>query len=136
MLKRVPVAGELLIGEALYLLLGELLIAAVVLVSGSGDLLKLALGFLEGVILAAVMLIHMTASVEDSVAMYEDEALKHTRKSYIIRMLILLAAFCLIFFLRLGDIIAALLGLMSLKVAAYIQPFTHKILQKNTSKGR
>lgn len=136
LLKRVPMAGELLLGELAYLLAGELIIAVAAMLLDTNVDVKIALGFFEGVLLASVLLIHMASTLEDSVSMYEDEALKHTRKSYIIRILLLLAVFALIFFLKLGDIAAALFGLMALKVSAYIQPFTHKALQKNINEGR
>lgn len=134
--KRIPMATELLVGELIYLILGEILIITITLLCGREHVLQWVLGFFEGVVIAVGLMLHMAVSVEDSVSMYEDEALKHTKKNYIIRMIVLLAAFLIIGFFGIGDILAALLGLMALKVSAYIQPFTHKILNNNTSKGR
>lgn len=94
------------------------------------------LGFLEGVLAAVAIMIHMAISVEDSVSMQEDEALKHTRIKYIVRIVFVVVVFLLIVFLKLGDIGAALFGLMALKVSAYLQPFTHKIYQKFIREGR
>lgn len=121
---------DLMLGELIYLVIGEGAIIIVGLASGI-SVWQYGLGFLEGVIIAAAIMIHMAVSVEDSVTMYEEEALKYTRKNYIIRMIVLLAVFLVIIFFKLGDIIAALFGLMALKVSAYIQPFTHKFTQKN-----
>lgn len=121
---------DLMLGELIYLVIGEGAIIIVGLASGT-SVWQYGLGFLEGVIIAAAIMIHMAVSVEDSVTMYEEEALKYTRKNYIIRMIVLLAVFLVIIFFKLGDIIAALFGLMALKVSAYIQPFTHKFTQKN-----
>lgn len=121
---------DLMLGELIYLVIGEGAIIIVGLASGI-SVWQYGLGFLEGVIIAAAIMIHMAVSVEDSVTMYEEEALKYTRKNYIIRMIVLLAVFLVIIFFKLGDIIAAIFGLMALKVSAYIQPFTHKFTQKN-----
>lgn len=134
--KRIPMAAELLLGECIYFIVGEIIILAVTGAFFKESMLPWGIGFLEGVLIAAAIMIHMAVSVEDSVAMLEDEALKHTRINYIIRMVVVVIVFLLIIFLKLGDIVAALFGLMALKVSAYIQPFTHKIYEKFISKGR
>ena len=121
---------ELMLGQAIYFVAGELIIILFTQLLHRGNLLQPALGFFDGVAAAIAVMLHMAVSVEDSVSMYEDEALKHTRKNYIIRMLMLLVIFLLIGFFGTGDILAAVFGLMSLKVSAYIQPFTHKIITK------
>ena len=134
--KRIPMAAELLLGECIYFIVGEIIILTVTGIFFKESMLSWGIGFLEGVLIAAAIMIHMAVSVEDSVAMLEDEALKHTRINYIIRMVVVVIVFLLIIFLKLGDIVAALFGLMALKVSAYIQPFTHKIYEKFISKGR
>ncbi len=134
--KRIPMAAELLLGECIYFIVGEIIILTVTGVFFKESMLSWGIGFLEGVLIAVAIMIHMAVSVEDSVAMLEDEALKHTRINYIIRMVVVVIVFLLIIFLKLGDIVAALFGLMALKVSAYIQPFTHKINEKFISKGR
>lgn len=134
--KRVPMAAELLMGECMYFAAGLLIILAVTGIFFRESMLSWVLGFSEGVLAAAAIMIHMAISVEDSVAMLEEEALKHTRINYIIRMVLVAVLFLLIAFLKLGDIAAALFGLMALKVSAYLQPFTHKIYQKFIREGR
>lgn len=134
--KRVPMTAELLIGECIYFAAGMLIILTVTGFFFRESMISWLLGFFEGVLVAVVIMIHMAVSVEDSVSMLEDEALKHTRINYIIRMAVVVIVFLLIIFLKLGDIAAALFGLMALKVSAYLQPFTHKIYQKFISEGR
>ena len=134
--KRIPMAAELLIGECIYFAAGMLIILMVTGIFFRESMLSWMLGFFEGVLIAAAIMIHMAISVEDSVSMLEEEALKHTRINYIIRMVLVVVVFLLIVFLKLGDIAAALFGLMALKVSAYLQPFTHKIYQKFISEGR
>lgn len=128
--KRVPMAKYLLIGEIIYLLIGEIIVIALGIYQSETDVWMWALGFFEGVMLAVYIMMHMALSLEDTVTMYEDEALKHTRKTYVFRMLILVAVFFVIIFFRLGNIVAALFGLMALKVSAYVQPVMHKFTQK------
>lgn len=134
--KRIPMAAELLMGECIYLAVGMIIILTVTGLFFRESMLSWVIGFFEGVLIAAAIMIHMAVSVEDSVAMLEEEALKHTRINYIIRMVAVAVVFLLIVFLKLGDIAAALFGLMALKVSAYLQPFTHKIYEKFISKGR
>lgn len=122
---RVPMLADLLLGEIIYFVLGEIIILLV-----APDKWGFFFGFLIGTLLAIGILIHMTLSVEDSVSMYEEEAFKHTRKNHVLRILIVLIVFFLIIFLDIANILAVLIGVMSLKVAAYIQPITHKLIQK------
>lgn len=125
LLKRVPMFADLLLGEIIYFVLGEIIILLAV-----PDKWKFSLGFIIGVFLAIGILIHMTLSVEDSVSMYEDEALKHNSKKYIIRILIVFVVFLLVIFIDIANVLAVLIGVMALKVAAYIQPITHKLIIK------
>lgn len=134
--KRIPMAAELLMGECMYFVTGMFIILMVTGFFFRERMLSWTLGFFEGVLIAVAIMIHMAISVEDSVSMLEEEALKHTRINYIIRMVLVVVVFLLIVFLKLGDIAAALFGLMALKVSAYLQPFTHKIYQKFISEGR
>lgn len=121
---------ELLLGIGIYGILGQLLI----LIFAKGKLYE-SVGFLAGLALAVVMIIHMAIAIENSVELEEEGALKYIRKTYIIRIVCLLVVFLLLFFLKLGDVVAALFGILSLKVSAYLQPFTHKVTQKFNKKG-
>lgn len=127
---RVPMTKELLIGEFIYFLLMESIIILISYSINKAAMVSWILGFFEGFLLSVFILMHMAYALEDSVAMLEEEADNHTKKTYAFRMIILIVVFLLIIFLKLGNIGAALLGLMSLKVAAYLQPFTHKLIQK------
>ena len=125
LIKRNPMLIKLLSGMTAYLLLGEL----VILLFFRDDI-YIGIGFFEGYLMALFMVFHMAYSIEDAVFMREDDALKHTRKSYAFRILIFVIVFSLIIFLKLGNIIAILFGIFSLKVSAYIQPFTNIFKRK------
>lgn len=122
---------ELILGIVLYFLAGEVL----VLLFAQRKLYE-TIGFVAGVLASLAMIVHMAYSIETSVSMGEEEALKHIRIAYIIRIIIALAVFGILFFFKLGDVVATLFGMLSMKVAAYIQPITHKVTQKYTDKGR
>ena len=46
-----------------------------------------------------------------------------------------LVLFSVLYFLDIGDLLGAILGMFSMKVAAYLQPFTDKLITK-IQKGR
>lgn len=132
---------ELLIGIILYGILGETAILAmhaadVPLERFFGDgIVEISVGFLIGIVFSCGIIIHMARSVEAALSMGEHDALKHTRISYIIRMVCLLVVFALMLVLGFGNVFAMLFGLLSLKLSAYAQPITHKVKEK-LKKGR
>lgn len=122
---------ELLIGNALYGVLGVLVILIF------PDRLYNELGFIWGVIVSYGMTIHIYSSLRSSMIMGEFGALKQIRKSYIIRVIGILIAFAFMRWLDFGNIITGVIGLFALKFSAYIQPITHKIFRKkSTGEGR
>ncbi len=129
-MKRNPMLQKLSLGIWLIFIPVEILLLVI-----PNDI-QIAVGFLIGTLYAQGMVLHMAVSIEDSIWMMENDALKHTRKNYIIRLLILIVLFLLMFFLKFGNLISALFGIMTLKVSAYIQPFTDKVITKFISKGR
>ncbi len=125
---------ELLFGNLCYYILGQIIIAAFVF---DGAKIEVSLGFLIGVLLSAAMVIHMTISLEQAMCMGEKGAYNHVRKTTAIRLAVLFILFIIIGITDICNILAALAGVMALKVSAYLQPFTHKVLaKKSTGKGR
>lgn len=56
------------------------------------------------------------------------------RKTYVIRLFVVAVVFGVTAYFQVGNIIAALIGVMSLKISAYLQPWTHRVfvrLQKS-----
>lgn len=121
---------ELLVGIGLYGLVGILLI--LLLLPGDGDSLN---GFLIGVVVSAAMLTHMYIELEKSLYMGENGALKHTRVTTCFRMIAVTAVMVIVAWTGIADVISALVGVMALKVSAYIQPLTHRYYNK-IKKGR
>lgn len=123
-----PMLLDLAAGCIIYGILGEVLILAAGRLFYEGMLWKIVLGFFVGTASAVALTIHMYYSVVESLSLGETGALKHTRKMYIFRIAGVLAVLALIYFTGFCDAIAFVVGLISLKVAAYLQPFTHKYI--------
>ena len=95
----------------------------------SKDKVASGIGFLSGVLLACFMVWHMNRALWLGLNETEDGALKEMRKSILLRVLVLIVVFLALFFSRKADLVAALFGLFSLKVSAYLQPVLHKVIR-------
>ena len=82
-----------------------------------------------GNFLAAGMAVHMCVSIENSLDLASDDAVKHMRRGTALRMLAAMALFVLAWRLR-GNVIAVFLGLITLKLGAYMQPLLHRGIEK------
>ena len=123
---------ELVIGNVFYYILGQILILIFV-----DKKLYVSIGFFLGVVLSLIMIIHMAISIEQAMCFNEKEAYKHVKKTTAMRMLLCMTVLVVVGITNVGNIIATLFGVMALKVSAYIQPLTHKVLdRKSTEKGR
>ncbi len=124
-----PSIPGMLIVQLLYLILGESLIIGI-----AATPLKYAVGFAAGVAYAVFSTFHMGFRIRKVVYGGAD-----TRATfvigYVIRFLVMLVLFAVLYFLDTGDLLCAILGMFSMKVAAYLQPFTDKLITK-TKKGR
>lgn len=92
------------------------------------DKLYYTVGLAIGLTLAVFMTFSIYSSVEKAVDRGEDGAKAKMISSYAIRTILILAVMVMTGIWKLGDMIGLLLGIMTLKVAAYIQPVTHKFL--------
>ena len=89
-----------------------------------------SIGLWMGVLLAVMAGIHMWWTLDRSLDFPQDTAVKLMTKYNIIRYLVIVVVMALIMISGFANPLSAFLGLMGLKVAAYIQPFTHKICAK------
>ena len=94
--------------------------------------MRCAIGFLAGVIYSVFATFHMSSGIRKIV--YGGAESRATMIiGYLIRLLVMLILFVLLYFLNIGDLLCAVIGMFSMKVAAYLQPFTDKLI---TKKGR
>ncbi|MBO4376260.1 MAG: hypothetical protein IKY04_00325 [Lachnospiraceae bacterium] len=88
------------------------------------------LGVWYGVLIAAYMAFDMWRNVPKSVDRGNAGARKHTILTGLLRYAIVIILYGLICYFDFGSPITAFVGLMGLKVAVYLQPFTHKLFMK------
>lgn len=123
---------ELVVGDVIYYIIGQILILIF-----AEKRMYISLGFALGVIISLLMTIHMTIAIEQAMCFKETRADVHIKKTTAIRMILCFIALIIIGVTGIGDIVATLFGVMALKVSAYLQPFTHKVLaRKSTEEGR
>ncbi|MCR5153833.1 MAG: hypothetical protein K6B75_03190 [Lachnospiraceae bacterium] len=94
-------------------------------------------GTFIGGTLASLLVINMHHSLENALLYDSQTATRKMRVSTIFRMFAMVAV--MVVTLHFGDVYSfagTLLGLLSLKFSAYLQPLTHKVLQKTIFKGR
>ncbi|MBS4980270.1 MAG: hypothetical protein KHZ72_02710 [Lachnospiraceae bacterium] len=122
-------AKELAAGLIVYGILAQMICLIV-----ADNLLFVSVGLWIGIATALGMMVHMKRSIEDALDFGEEGAPKHMRKAYVVRLLIVAVIFGVTAYFKVGNIIAALIGVMSLKISAYLQPWTHQVfvrLQKS-----
>lgn len=94
------------------------------------SLLELSVGLWIGVAIAIGMAASMDASITRGMEMGENGAVRHIRMQSVLRYAFIVVGFGLILVYDIGNPLTCFAGVMTLKVAAYLQPFTHKILSK------
>lgn len=136
-----PTMVELIIGILVFGIIGVAIfiglhIASVPVESFFDDsILQIVIGFIIGIIFSIVFIIHMTFSVENALEMGEQGALKHTRIMYVVRMATLVIVFAIMLLLGIGNVFSLLFGLLSLKLSAYMQPITHRVMHRSEKKS-
>ncbi len=121
---------DIMLLDAVYLVLGELIILLFV-----PQPALCAAGFFAGVLYAAFAIIHMSFRIR-RVVYGRAAASKTLVLGYFIRLAVMLGVFAVLYIFHIGDLLSALIGMFAMKVSAYLQPFTHKMLSKILKKGR
>ena len=95
-----------------------------------GDHLRMAAGLWIGVVAGIGMLVHMRQSLNEALDLGEEGAQKHMQKTYAVRYVAVVIGFILIVYLDIANILTLLLGIMGLKLSAYLQPIMCKLFRK------
>ncbi len=96
-----------------------------------------SLGVLLGTAIAVFMLFHMYSVLKRALRYDKDTAAKKVRVAALLRMAVMVAGVMLAVLLpEVFSFVGVLLGVLTLKFAAYLQPLTHKFFNKILSKGR
>ena len=95
-----------------------------------------AIGLWTGIAIACFIAIHLKRSIEDSLDLGPEGAEKHARKSYVVRTVVTLLVAGIVVYFNLGNPITLVIGIFTLKLAAYIQPHTHKLFERFAGQKR
>lgn len=86
------------------------------------------IGLLLGMVIAILMIFSMNHSIDKALDYDEKGAQIQSIKGYILRMIFLIAGFVVVYFIGWWSVGAYFLGIMCMKAAAYLQPYTKKFL--------
>lgn len=95
-----------------------------------------AIGLWTGILLSIGMAIHMHRSIEDGLDIMGDAGVKHMKEAYLMRTIVVCIVMAAVMYFDWGNPITILLGITALKVAVYLQPLVHKILEKRKKGGK
>lgn len=115
---------EMLVGIIIWGILSQ-----IVLCIFFGNYLYNAIGLWCGIVVAGGMAIHMKRSIEDAYDLQVDIG-KQIRADSIKRMMVAAIVIGIVFYFEAGNPLTVLVGIFSLKISAYAQPYMHKILSK------
>ena len=108
----------LLIGMGVYSVIVE-----IIGIIFSEDILSYTLGLLVGVVVAVILIIHMTRTLDDALDLPQDDATRYMRKKTVFRIVLMLAALLGAMLIPHVNFFTVLLGLLGMKVGALMAPF-------------
>lgn len=129
-MKRSSILKELLIGVVLVGVFSQI----VCLIFFKRHLYH-AVGLWTGILVSIGMAIHMQRSIEDGLDLLGDSGVKHMKKAYLTRTAVAVVVMAAVMYYDWGNPITILVGIIALKVAVYLQPFVHKVLEKRKKGG-
>lgn len=94
------------------------------------DQLAFAVSLWVGIIAAMGMAIHMNYTINKVLTYDEGTAVKVTRSSYFLRYGCAMVLLGVAAVTGVTNLIVMFLGIMGLKIGAYLQPFIHKLLKR------
>ena len=91
-----------------------------------------SIGLWFGIVVAIVMAINMAIVIYDAVEIYGTEhANRRIIMKSILRYAIIVVLFFILGYFEIGNLFTAFLGVMGLKISAYLQPLLNKIVNKS-----
>ncbi len=94
------------------------------------DKLYYTTGLWIGIACAIGMGIHLAMVIEEAVRVGESGTRRLSFKS-VLRYLVVVLVFFVMMYFHLGNMVSAFIGVLGLKVSAYVQPFMHKMIFKD-----
>lgn len=100
------------------------------------DKIRYSTGLLIGIMVAIGLAINIAQVIRDAVEIYGAEgARSRLIVKSVLRYFIVVIVFFIMMKFKLGNLVAAFVGVLSLKVSAYLQPFAHKVILKLQGRG-
>lgn len=116
------------------LIIGIILTMLIVCIIGAlvtNNKLAFILGDVLGSVIAILIAIHLNATIAKALDMNEEGAAKYTKKMSILRIIIMGCAVVVALTLpEVFNLIGTLLGILGLKISAYLQPLTNRFITK------
>lgn len=129
MLKKIRQLNSALPGMLLVILASGILFE-LIFVWFVKDKAGFSLGLVIGVILAAFMAFHMAYTLDTAISLGESGATKAVQKHNLLRYAVVVIICGVVMVTEIANPLAVFLGIMTLKVAAYLEPFTHKLFRR------
>ena len=100
------------------------------------DKLRYSTGLLIGISVAIGLAINIAQVIRDAVEIYgADGARNRLIVKSVLRYLVVVVVFFVMMKFNLGNLATAFIGVLGLKVSAYLQPFAHKVILKLQGRG-
>ena len=115
------------------LVIGIIIYGVIVQLAGMwfvSDKIRYTSGLWIGVACAVGMAIHLAMVIEEAVRTPEAGTKRLSIKS-VARYLVVVMVFIIMMYFHLGNLVSAFIGVLGLKVSAYAQPFTNKMIFKD-----
>ncbi len=91
------------------------------------DKLRFSSGLAVGIVCAVGMAIHLARVIQDAVRQQSEDTRRLSAKS-VLRYLVVVVVFFIMMYFNLGSLVSAFIGVLGLKVSAYLQPIFNKKL--------
>ncbi|MEE1315370.1 MAG: hypothetical protein UHS49_06385 [Faecalimonas sp.] len=89
-----------------------------------------AIGLWSGVGIAVFMAVHMYITIQKQIEMDGEDAAKYGRNVAAVRRSVMIVGLIVIAAFRLGNVLTMLVGIFTLKFAAYLQPLTNRLFRR------
>ena len=100
------------------------------------DKLRYSTGLLIGISVAIGLAINIAVVIRDAVEIYgADGARNRLIIKSVLRYVVVVIVFFVMMKFHLGNLFSAFIGVLGLKVSAYLQPFAHKVILKLQGRG-
>jgi len=100
------------------------------------DKIRYSTGLLIGITVAIGLAINIAQVIRDAVEIYgADGARNRLIVKSVVRYFVVVVVFFVMMKFNLGNLVTAFIGVLGLKVSAYLQPFAHKVILKLKGRG-